>query len=221
MTTKKRRPSLTSVVTERVRRMIISGDIPLGATISERGISSLLKVSKTPVREALARLRHEGLVSILPQSGVKVFTLSAREVRAICAFRKVLERAALETAMTESRKGLLRDLTAIEKRMRDTLGKGNVRAYLKLDTEFHLAFFVHCGNPLLRSAYELYAGRIAALRTHLAKRPRHTALSIREHGAIIRALRAKDLPGLFRVLEDHINRTQETYEISIEDISLA
>jgi DNA-binding GntR family transcriptional regulator len=216
-----RPPSLSSVVTDHIRTMIIRGDVALGAAISERGISADLKVSKTPVREALAQLKQEGLVTIVPQSGVRVFTLSAREVRDICAFRKVLETAALEISMALDPAGLLRDLEAIEGRMRKVLAKGDVRAYLALDTDFHMAFFANCANSYLQNAYGLYAGKIAALRTHLAVKPRHTQLSMEEHGAIVAAVRALDVTTVVKILGDHIGRTQETYEIGIEDISVA
>ncbi|RJG46178.1 GntR family transcriptional regulator [Mesorhizobium sp. DCY119] len=215
----KRPPSLTALATQHIRTMIIKGDIPLGAAISERGISAELKISKTPVREALAQLRQEGLVTIVPQSGVRVFTLSAREVRAICTFRKALESAALQIALADNPKNLLRDLEAIEARMQKSLGKGDVRAYLDLDTEFHLAFFANCGNSYLQNAYGLYSGKIAALRTHLAAMPQHTSLSLQEHGEIVRSVGKGDVPALVDVLERHIGRTQETYEIGVEDIS--
>ncbi len=221
MTAIERPPSLTSVVTDHIRSMIIRGDVPLGASISERSISAELKVSKTPVREALAQLKHEGLVTIVPQSGVRVFTLSAREVREICTFRKALETAAIEIAMAVNPAGLLRDLVAIEVRMRKALARGDVRAYLGMDTEFHLAFFSNCGNAYLQNAYGLYAGKIAALRTHLADKPKHTQLSLEEHGEIVRAVRSNDVSGLIGILGHHIGRTQETYEIGIEDISVA
>jgi DNA-binding GntR family transcriptional regulator len=216
-----RPPSLSSVVTDHIRTMIIRGDVPLGAAISERSISADLKVSKTPVREALAQLKNEGLVTIVPQSGVRVFTLSAREVREICAFRKILESAALEISMIVDPAALLRDLEAIETRMRDALSAGDVRRYLSLDTDFHLAFFANCGNAYLQSAYGLYAGKIAALRTHLADKPLHTQLSLAEHGEIVAAVRRRDVTTLVGILGDHIGRTQETYEIGIEDISVA
>ncbi|MBB5755083.1 GntR family transcriptional regulator [Prosthecomicrobium pneumaticum] len=213
--------SLTALVTDRIRAMIVDGELPLGSAISERGISADLKVSKTPVREALAQLRHEGLVTVVPQSGARVFTLSAREVREICAFRKALETAALQIAMTEHPASLLRDLEAIEARMKTRLAGGDVRGYLELDTDFHLAFFANCGNSYLQNAYGIYSGKISALRTHLAQKPQHTSLSLKEHGEIVEAVRSGDIHALIDVLERHIGRTQETYEIGIEDISVA
>lgn len=147
--------------------------------------------------------------------------LRARNVREICAFRKVLETAALEISMSDNPAGLLQDLEAIESRMRAALSMGDVRAYLGLDTDFHLAFFANCGNSYLQNAYGLYAGKIAALRTHLADKPLHTQLSLSEHGEIVAAVRARDVATLVKILGDHIGRTQETCEIGIEDISVA
>lgn len=216
-----RPPSLTQLVTDHVRKLIVRGEVPLGAVLSERGISADLKVSKTPVREALAQLRNEGLITIVPQSGVRVFTLSAREVREICAFRRPLEKAAVELAMLHDPAGLLNSLEAILSRMQTALAASTVRDYLDLDTDFHTAFFSHCGNSYIASAYGLYAGKIAALRTHLAQKPQHTALSMEEHKEIVAAVRSKNTTLLVSVLDNHIGRTQETYEIGVEDISVA
>lgn len=214
-----RPPSLAALVTDRIRAMIVEGIVPLGSAITERGLSQQLNVSKTPVREALAQLRHEGLVTIVPQSGARVFTLSARNVRELCAFRRALETAAVEIAIVTDPDGLYRDLRAIEREMREVHADGDVRAYLNLDTQFHLALFANCGNSYLQNAYELYSGKIAALRTHLAKIPQHTSLSLKEHGEIVRAVKKKDLDEIIQVLDRHIGRSQESYEIGIEDIS--
>lgn len=213
--------SLTAIVTDHVRDMIVNGDLPLGAALSERSIAGDLKVSKTPVREAFAQLRNEGLVSIVPQSGVRVFTLSAREVREVCAFRRTLEVAAIELALQSHPEELKAGLEAIVARMHKAMDAGDRREYLRLDTEFHLTFFEHCGNSYLQNAYCLYSGKIAALRTHLAHKPKHTALSLAEHEEIVSAVAAKDFGRVATVLHHHIARTQETYEISIEDIARA
>lgn len=213
--------SLTAIVTGHVRDMIINGDLSLGATLSERSIADDLKVSKTPVREALAQLRNEGLVSIVPQSGVRVFTLSAREVREICAFRITLEIAAIDLALNLNPKALFKDLHQIVAKMHEAMNANNLREYLHLDTMFHLTFFEHCQNKYLQNAYHLYSGKIAALRTHLAQKPKHTILSLNEHEHIVTAVANKNLEKLIETLRLHIARTQETYEISIEDIARA
>jgi DNA-binding GntR family transcriptional regulator len=69
-----------------------------------------LGISKTPVREALAQLRVDGLVTSAPQAGTFVFTLSALEVVEICELRQTLEAAALRLAMERNRNRLIQGL---------------------------------------------------------------------------------------------------------------
>src|SRR4029078_266097 len=83
--------SLTEIALQQVRAAIIEGTLPLGSPISEAQLAAALGISKTPVREALAQLRMEGLVTIVPQSGTYVFTLSATEVVEICELRQTLD----------------------------------------------------------------------------------------------------------------------------------
>ena len=83
--------SLTESAVKRLRHAIVSGDFELGQPLSERQLADTLEISKTPVREAMAQLRREGLVRILPQRGAFVFTLSQQEVVEICELREALE----------------------------------------------------------------------------------------------------------------------------------
>ena len=66
--------SLTEISVEHIREAITKGDLGLGHPVSESALASSLGISKTPVREALAQLKIEGLVKIFPQKGTFVFT---------------------------------------------------------------------------------------------------------------------------------------------------
>lgn len=213
--------SLTNIVISRVRNMIIDGELELGSVLSERKLAEELNVSKTPVREAFAQLRSEGLVNIVPQSGVRVFTLSAKGVREMCEFRKALETAALVASLRNDPVALEAGIRTVVDKMKRTQDSGDQTAYLALDTEFHLAFFEHCSNQYLQGAYALYSGKIAALRTHLANKPQHTSMSFEEHKEMLVAINRRDVNELKMILDRHIGRTQETYEIGIEDIAAA
>lgn len=213
--------SLTETVLAQLRESIVSGDLELGSALYERGLAEKLGVSKTPVREALAQLRVEGLVRIYPQRGAYVFTLSAREVIEICEFRQTLETAALMMAIKRRPKDLADELDAIIHEMEAARAKDDTKAYLRADTRFHQVFFRHCGNGYLIDTYELHIGKIAALRTHLAAKPRHTEMSYREHCQLRDLIAAGDLPKALDVLDVHIDRTKSTYSAEIEDIAMA
>ncbi len=213
--------SLTATVLRRLRDGIVSGDLPLGAALSERQLAEQLNVSKTPVRESLVQLRTEGLVTIVPQKGAYVFTLSGKEVTEMCEFRLTVEGAALQFAIQRNRDGLIAQMTEVVDAMADAQAQGDTRRYLALDTDFHAAIFDHCGNAYLRDSYDRYVGKIAALRTHLSGKPMHTKLSFEEHIRILEAVREDTLTAASEVLEKHIGRTRRTYSLEVEDIAAA
>jgi DNA-binding GntR family transcriptional regulator len=211
--------SLTDSVLAHLREAIVSGRYALGSHLSERQLAEDLGVSKTPVRESLVLLRSEGLVTIAPQRGVFVFTLSAREVGEICDFRQAIEASALRLALERDRVGLAAEIDQIVDRMARARERADTRAYLALDTALHEAFFRHAGNHYLSESYARYVGKIAALRTHLAVKPRHTQLSFEEHERLRDIFRDGSLPEAERVLAAHIARTRTTYAAEVEDIA--
>ena len=212
--------SLRELALEHLRDSIIDGTLKMGQTLSERGISEELGVSKSPVREALAQLRDEGLVSIEPQKGARVFSLTEAEVTQICDFRQAIETAAFELALARDPDGLAEEMTRVVKDMEDARRAGNEREYLQLDTTFHHLLFKHAGNDYLTASYTRYVGKIAALRTHLAKLPRHTDLSFEEHRGIAAAVRKGDMIEIRRLLAEHIDRTRQAYQ-SAEQTAVA
>ena len=221
MATLKRPKSLTDTVLEHLRNGIVSGEYELGSALSERQLAKELQVSKTPIRESLVLLKSEGLVDIFPQRGAFVFTLSAREVIQICEFRLIIENAALKLAIERDREGLLSAIDEIVTSMEYAHEKRRIKEYLSLDTQFHAAFFKHCGNHYLSESYERYVGKIAALRTHLAIKPRHTELSLQEHIALRDILRCGTDAEIEVLLNAHIGRTRESYAETVEDIAAA
>ena len=216
-----RPPSLVTLAVEKLRTAIISGDLKLGEQISEINVAGWFGISKTPVREALQQLRAEGLVRIIPQTGTFVFTLSSQEVVELCELRLTLEHAALNLALRRDSKGLGKRLASVVQSMEKVHAKGDLRAYLKLDTDFHQLLFDYCGNRYIAEAYSRIIGQVAALRTHLAARPQHTQLSLHEHSAMARAISMGDIDDVPKILDNHIARTQTAYAANIADIARA
>mgnify|MGYP000026219619 FL=1 len=204
--------SLRELALEHLRNSIIDGSLKMGQVLSERKISEELGVSKSPVREALAQLRDEGLVSIEPQKGARVFSLSETEVTQICDFRQAIEIAAFELALSRGPSRLASDMERVVKEMGRERAKGNEKEYLALDTSFHHLIFEHAKNDYLTASYTRYIGKIAALRTHLAKLPQHTNLSFDEHQKIAIAVRHGDMTEIKSLLTEHIDRTRQAYK---------
>jgi DNA-binding GntR family transcriptional regulator len=213
--------SLSGEVAGQIRKSIIGGDLKLGEELSERQLAERLGVSKTPVREALAQLKLEGLVRSSPHKGVTVFTLSAVEVREMCELRQTLESAALRFAMQRNPQALVAAMADTIEAMRRAQQQKDRKSYLAADTLFHLQFFEHCGNAYLAETYRIHLGKIAALRTHLAQKPQHTEMSYQEHQLMHDLLSADKVAEGLAVLDRHIDRTKTTYSNTIEDIAAA
>lgn len=213
--------SLKELALEHLRDSIVNGTLAMGEALSERKISESLGVSKSPVREALAQLRDEGLVTIEPQKGARVFTLSVEEVTQICDFRQAIETSAFELAIARNPESLAKEMVLVVDDMTKAKKAKDNKKYLALDTEFHQLIFKWCGNVYLDASYSRYVGKIAALRTHLSTMPGHTDLSFQEHKELVTAVKEKDLGRIRELLALHIDRTRKSYALSISSAEQA
>jgi DNA-binding GntR family transcriptional regulator len=209
--TKSRSESLTKRTTDALRQMIVDGALNLGEALSESKVARLLDVSRTPVREAFARLEIEGLVFSEPQRSTRVFLLGPRDVDHICDLRCGLEKMALALAMQDARQELSSRLSEAAQRMNQAIEAADISEYLRLDSAFHQAVFDCAGNVFLNDAYQTIATKMAALRTRLATRPDYLRKGLGEHWRLCELVRSGDLEGALSVLEEHVSRKEDSF----------
>lgn len=94
-----RRQSLTSAVAEKLRDMIIRGEIPERAQLRQDAIATQYQVSRIPVREALRQLDAEGLITIVPNRGAVVPALSPEDIEELFSIRALLEPEVLKLSI--------------------------------------------------------------------------------------------------------------------------
>ena len=87
--------SLGQVAYEHIKNRICDGQFPMGCKMSEMQLASEIKISRTPVRVALARLEAEGFLTWEPNRGYRVTVFSIEDVRAIYGVRAILESEAV------------------------------------------------------------------------------------------------------------------------------
>ncbi len=204
--------SLVAIVEERLRDAIVGAEMRLGETLSEEALSEALGVSRTPVREALARLQLQGLVTIVPKKGTFVFAPTEEDVSELCVFRYMLETQALRECMSKAREAALAAMKNGLAAMEAAQASGTRRDYARADTVFHEVFFQHCGNRYLGNAYRGVSGRVAALRTHLSvPLEGEQERSMAEHHLMVEAFAAGRLADLDSILHRHIMRAWDAY----------
>nr|WP_321525290.1 GntR family transcriptional regulator [uncultured Cohaesibacter sp.] len=203
--------SLTELVSEKLRDMIVSGALELGSQLSEVRIAKDFEVSRTPVREAFNRLEMEGLLTVSPQKGTFVFSLSPHQIAMLCDARICLERTALITALEQNPDQLHKRLEDVVAEMTDALRDDRVQHYLSLDAVYHQCLFDCTGNRFLDDAYQTIAKKMAAVRHRLGHHPDHLEKSYKEHCEIAEAVGHKDLDTSLAILGHHIDRKQGSY----------
>lgn len=203
--------SLTDLAVDRIRATIIEGRFALGEQLSEAVLASSLGISKTPVREALFRLKLEGLVEVHPQRGTFVFEASEDEVREICAFRQLIESAALARAIERSRSQLVTTLEPILAATRAAEQAGDFAAIPALDTQFHESILASAGSAYLSASYALISSKIQALRSRLPDHRDEVKDCTHIHDMILDEIRGGTAARAQKLLREHIRDTQDAY----------
>ncbi len=195
--------SLTALVVDQIRDLIVSGRLRLGEQLSENALAERLGVSRTPVREAFLRLETERLVEVRPQRGTFVFRCDLHDVRDICELRAILEAGALRLAIQRDRPWLLAALEGNLARA-DTAELSDAADYQPFDHEFHEIIVGASGNRQLIEAYGRIAGRIRALRYRLMRTLTQVASSQAAHREIVESVRANAADDAEVALRHHV-----------------
>lgn len=203
--------SLTELAYEAIKQQIVTDELRMGEPLSEVKIAEKLAVSRTPVREAFARLELEGLVRTEPQRGTFVFTMDHEELGQICDTRVIFETGAFRQAFEKNAEGLLSALRTISQQMTEAMERQDSKTYLLLDTHFHQAIVDSADNRYLNEAYQTIASKMAALRNRLGGHPAHMEKSYREHLEMVELLAARDCTAFLEVLVAHIGRKEGSY----------
>ncbi|MBU1306020.1 MAG: GntR family transcriptional regulator [Alphaproteobacteria bacterium] len=190
---KPRKPSsLTEQVYARLRAEILRCSLKPGQEISEAELAERFEVSKTPVREALATLRQEGLVHTFPRRGYQVTPITFGDMNELFDLRTVLEAGAVEFAceqITAQEIERLRELAEVVYRQGESPSIDN---FIAANRQFHLAIAAASRNKRL---YDVLARQISELERffYLGAQLRDVSSETNaEHVEIVEALAARD-----------------------------
>lgn len=196
--------SLAREAYDQLKRLILSGVFKGGEKIPEEKIAGILKVSRTPIREALRQLEQYGLVEIKPRSYVRVASVTAREADEIAAVRIDLESFVIKTLLTHPDRIQLAPLRDIADRAVKQQEYGNVAEAYLLDSAFHLELARQGGNATLLGILERLDAKNQLVRLRAQMTIETYRKFLLEHHAIIGLLDAGDGRGLLALLATHI-----------------
>jgi len=199
------RRKVTDWVYEEIRHAIIELRLKPGEPLREATMAEQLGVSKTPVREALARLEQEGLVETTSFKGAVVSDYSSQDLQEIYELRELLEGAAVRAAATSASDETLARLSALVAESRDLHAKDDLEGLASLLGAFDLLIYEQVSNERIRALIENLKAHLARIGRLTEEIPGRVKASVQEHAAIVEAIAAHDADAAERSMRVHIH----------------
>jgi DNA-binding GntR family transcriptional regulator len=213
------RQTLADSITESLRDAIFGGLFKPGQRLAEAQLATSLRVSRAPVREALASLEQEGLLSRTLNGGATVAQLSRADIEEICSLRAPLETLAVRMAVA---KGTAEDWVELTANIRATEPITDPQQLPQKDLEFHETIVRAADHGrLLASWLQLRSQiRLIMVQRNLTDADSRRG-TVHGHQELLRALQARDPEQAVAVLDHHLRRQYEWMIQSFSDTEYA
>lgn len=189
-----------------LRKLIISGEIPLGSPVRQQKLASRFGVSTTPVREALQLLAAEGLIQIDPHRGAVVRRQSSDEIRETFDMRIALEGLAVERAVPKIMKATLDDLHTLVDKMEAT---DDVEMWAELNQLFHVRLYQAARQPRLSWTIDRLRDS-SHVYFNMVTRPLWREESNAAHRRILEAIESKDVASARLAIQEHLQNVLDS-----------
>ena len=203
--------SLADEAYERIRDAIINGDIGPGQKMSEPELALQFRTSRSPIREALLKLEHEGFLDRASSGQVRVMPLDVSQFEQLYVIRANVEGLAVRLATPRLRTV---DLEEMESRLQDMQRfalNGDVDGALQAGQSFHDVITRECGNPLLVEILNGLRARISRFRILLGPQAGYEKEKIAEYRRILKALYQRDSVRAEMEMVKHVTRSADTF----------
>lgn len=195
------------VAYERIKDALKNAGLEPGEPLSEVGLSKLLGISRTPVREALQQLAQEGLVQVIPGRAVTVASRSVKDVLDVVHLRSLLEPELARLVAEAATPGQIVQLEAAMHEMEAAIQADDYAAWSKADADFHEIMHLACPNPLLGETIVLLRNRVHHLAdTDSRGNPARLAACTAEHRRVVDAVASHDPTEAEQAMRDHLNQ---------------
>jgi DNA-binding GntR family transcriptional regulator len=191
-----------------IKEKIIFLELKPGEKIFENALAESLKVSRTPVREALLMLEHEKLVVCNDSTGFMVRRFSARDIEEYFALRNAIEEfviALVVEKITEEEIAALRvNVSEGEKIIRE----GDIRSIIRCETEFHELLYRAAKSDVLFETISGLVDKFHWFRALALSVPTAAASSLSHHKKIVAFIEEKNVKGFKKMMRLHLDEAR-------------
>ncbi|HLC19085.1 MAG TPA: GntR family transcriptional regulator [Thermodesulfobacteriota bacterium] len=184
--------TLRERIVEFIKDAVITGRLKPGERVPEQEIAESFGISRTPIREAFRQLESEGFIIVAPRKGAVVSPITDKDVKEFYAIKSLLEGYAARIACQKLSAREIKRLETINTGMAVCAEKKDVKAFYRLDNQFHDTFLNACGNEKLCSIAHNIVRQFERFRATAMSLPGRMEESVRQHDDIIKAFKKCD-----------------------------
>jgi DNA-binding GntR family transcriptional regulator len=185
--------------------MILEKKIPPGDKINQNSMAATMRISRTPVVNALHKLESEGLVDNVPHTGFFVHQITVKEVLDLFALRQALEAIVVTELVETITQPQIQQLEGFFTPFVARADDIDTERYRKADVKFHTTMLDMCDNKLAKRVNENFQ---ILPRSFMAGLLRPPAETLSEHMTIVEALASRDLQRARDAVAAHNNGTR-------------
>ncbi len=208
--------SLSVEVANIIKERILKGEYHIGEKLIENQIAEELRVSRTPIREALRQLEKEGLVESVPNRGAFVLGLTKQDIEDIYAVRAAVEVLAADWAVRRITEEELAGLREIFELMEFYSEKQNSEKVLELNKEFHQIIYHASGSRFLSQLLKSYQEYVEETRKATVYCSKNLPVILEEHRNIFEAICERNAKLAKERLSAHLSNSQKRAEQSMK-----
>lgn len=190
----------------RLRDAILAHELTAGTRLSVPDVARRLGISRSPAREAIARIASEGLATYEPRRGAIVARIETTDLVEIYELREVLEGMACRLAAVRIHDTTIEELHAVVADHASAVAADDVERHMTLDASFHQSIRVAAQNDRLRESLDRLQGQIRIAMDTTRRSPGGMGQALAEHREILAAVAARDPDAAERAARAHVAR---------------
>jgi len=195
---------LHETVIDRLRDLIVQGELAPESKLNERVLAEKLGTSRTPLREAIKFLASEGLVELLPNRGAVVAALKPEKMKEVFVVLGALEALAGELACRNATETDIAEIRALHYHMLAHHARGELTDYFRYNQQIHNKFMECAGNATLAQTWRGLNAHVRRARYMANLSRERWDKAVKEHDEMLAALVMRDGARLQALLRDHL-----------------
>jgi DNA-binding GntR family transcriptional regulator len=199
------RPQLSDEAATYVRALIMSGELPPGASVRVEAIAEALGVSTTPAREALQALRVEGFLDLIPRQGFRVAQLTGQDIEDLFRVQALVAGELVARAVVNATPADIAHLNEIHERLVAVAAVGDLEHLEELNHEFHREMYRIGRAPKILWVLGLLTRYVP--RMFYANIPGWPETTRDDHSAILEMIVTGDAEGARAAMHEHIGHS--------------